>query len=118
MRGKRLGTTCFLVSALVLLAAGCGGGPGAPGGSGSGDTGLEVDLAAVAPLYLGANTSSVDAFLDICDPGPPVVLEDFATHQATLTFTARLLNPSTSISPPTIFVTQCSVQFARANDSI
>lgn len=105
---------CF-VSAVLLF--GCGGGAGAPGSTGTEDTGVYVD-AFVTPLYLEKNTYSVDVFRDICDPGPPPEYEPFTDHNATLTVTARLINPNTTFKAGNLYVEKYTVEFRRSSDSI
>ena len=84
-------TYCLLLTGLLY---GCGGaGPGSPGSDGTEDTGVLLD-ATIAGNYNGAATYSVDAFQDICDVGPPPEYEIFTDHGATLTVTARLVNPN------------------------
>jgi hypothetical protein len=112
----------FLVLAVYCLLSavflwGCGGGAGSPGSEGTEDTGVEVD-ATITPVYLGANTYSVDAFQVVCDEGPPPVVEDFTDHNATLSMTARLINPSTTFQAGTLYVEKYKVEFRRSSDSI
>jgi len=109
----------FTVSCLLstVFLWGCGGGSGSPGSNGTEDTGVEVD-ATITPVYLGGNTYSVDTFQVICDEGPPPVAEDFTDHNATLTMTARLINPNTSFQAGTLYVEKYTVQFRRSSDSI
>ena len=112
----------FLVFAVYCLLSavflcGCGGGAGSPGSEGTEDTGVEVD-ATITPVYLGANTYSVDAFQVVCDEGPPPVVEDFTDHNATLSMTARLINPSTTFQAGTLYVEKYKVEFRRSSDSI
>ena len=109
-----LGAWCLL---LPLIFMGCGDGSGSPGSRGSEDTGVIVD-AIIVPTYLGANTNSVDAFQDICDPGPPPEAEVFTTHSATVTFTARLINTDPTIQPGTLYVEEYTIRYFRNNDSI
>lgn len=45
-------------------------------------------VSSVVPIYLDANTNNVDVTRDICEPGPPAVLEDFTDHGARLTLSA------------------------------
>jgi len=107
---------CLLAVSAFLCS--CGGGAGSPGSSGSENTGLILD-ASVTPLYLGANTSSVDAFQQICQAGPPPVVETFTTHQATLTINARLINPNPNPPfRPTITVEKYTIVYTRSQDSI
>jgi hypothetical protein len=102
---------------LAVIVSGCGGGPGSPGSSGSENTGIKVD-ASVEGSYQGAATYSVDAFQDICDPGPPPVLEVFTDHQATVIFTARLVNPSSTFQAGKLYIEKYTVELRRSSDSI
>lgn len=106
---------CCLLSAIFLW--GCGGGSGSPGTKGSEDTGVEVD-ATVTPVYLNANTYSCDAYRDVCDQGPPPELENFTDHSATLTISAKLINPNTTFQAGTLYVEKYTVEFKRSTDSI
>jgi hypothetical protein len=112
----------FLLCAVYCLLStvflwGCGGGSGSPGSKGTEDTGVEVD-ATLTPLYLGNNTYSVDAFRVICDPGPPEKVEVFTDHNATLTMTARLINPNTTFQAGALYIEKYTVEFRRSSDSI
>lgn len=106
---------CCFLSTIFLW--GCGGGAGSPGSKGTEDTGVEVD-AIVTPSYLNENTYSVDTFRDICDPGPPPELENFTDHSATLTISARLINPNTTFQAGTLYVEKYTVEFKRSTDSV
>jgi hypothetical protein len=108
-------TVCCLLFTVFLW--GCGSGPGSPGSQGTGDTGVMLD-ATIIPTYKGANTSSVDAFQDICSAGPPPVYEVFTDHSATVTINARLLNPNTTFQPGTLYIEKYTVEFRRSADSI
>ena len=111
----------FLFAVYCLLSAvflwGCGGGSGSPGSKGTEDTGVEVD-AIVTPLYLNENTYSVDIVQDICDPGPPPEIEDFTDHNATLSLTARLINPNTTFQAGNLYIEKYTVEFRRSADSL
>lgn len=102
----------------VLLLWGCGGGgPGSPGSTGTEDIGVIID-ATVVPNYLGEDTYSVDAFQQVCDPGPPPTYEQFTDHGATLTINARLVNPNTTFRVGTLYVERYTIEFRRSDDSI
>jgi hypothetical protein len=112
----------YLISILygLLLAGilhGCGGGPGAPGSSGTEDTGVMID-ATVTPNYDGSNSNSVDTFQQICNAGPPPEYEYFADHGATVSIAARLINPNTTFSVGKMHVQKYRVEYRRLNDSI
>jgi len=74
--------------------------------------------ATVTPIYLGKNTGSVDAFQSVCDEGPPRDYEDFTDHNATLTVTARLINPNTTFPAGDLYIEKYTVEFKRSGDSI
>jgi len=100
---------------LVIITSGCGGGgPGSPGSSGSENTGIKVD-ASVEGLYLNDITYSVDAFQAICEDGSD---ELFTDHQATVTFTARLINPGSTFQAGKLYIEKYTVEFRRSSDSI
>jgi len=104
---------------LVIIISGCGGGgPGSPGSSGSENTGIMLDVSSVQGSYLGKSTYSVDAFQDVCDPGPPTVYEDFTDHNVTVTFTARLINPNSTFQAGKLYIKKYTVEFRRKPDSI
>ena len=110
----------FIMYWLLLtgILYGCGGaGPGSPGSSGIEDTGVQLD-AIITPTYNGANTYSVDAFQDVCDVGPPPTYEVFTDHSATVTITARLINPTATFTPGILYIEKYTVQYRRLNDSI
>ena len=98
---------------LMLLAlSACGG----DSGSGTtGGTGLSLTTTLVA-TYAGRNSLSVDVVRQICEPGSPPVLEVFTDHGASVTISARLLDPSTS--PGDLIVDKYTVEFRRSTDSI
>jgi hypothetical protein len=108
-------TVCCLSLAVFLWA--CGNGPGSPGSTGSEDTGIVVD-AQVTGLYNGKTTDSVDAFQDQCGTPPSTTPEFFADHQSTVTFTARLLNPTTTFQVGNLYIEKYKVEFRRSTDSI
>ena len=105
----------------VLFLWGCGGGgPGAPGSEGSEDTGVILE-ASIVPLYNDTNTNSVDVFRQICTPATessPAVYEVFTDHQATVTFTARSLNPQSTFRLGDLTIEKYSVEFFPSQDSL
>jgi len=105
----------ILLFSLSQMSCGGGSQPGAPGSHG--DTGVILD-ATVIPFYNGANTSNVDVVQDICDPGPPPVVEIFTDHGATVTVAATLLSPTINVQPGTLFIEQYTVDYYRSSDSV
>jgi hypothetical protein len=120
--GKMKRVHVLLVTGCCLLFCGlfigCGGGPGSPGSHGTENTGVILDVSSITPVYNGANTYSVDAVQQVCDPGPPPKIEFFADHDATVTISARLLNPNTTFTPGTLYIEKYTVEFRRSTDSI
>jgi len=114
-RSHVLLTLCYFLLAGIL--AGCGGGAGSPGSQGSGDTGVEI-AASVIGTYKGSDTNSVDAFQNQCSAGPPPVLEVFTDHGATVSITASLINPRTTVPAGNLTVEKYKIEFIRSNDSI
>jgi len=113
----------FLLFAIYCLLSavfiwGCGSGPGSPGSYGCEDVGLICDVA-ITPTYQDANTSSVDAFQDDCDPDPATVdPEYFADHSATATISLRRLNPNSTFLINPVYIERYTIEFRRATDSI
>ena len=114
----------IFVSLCVLLLAGCGGGSGAPGSSGSGDTGILIQ--SVQPLVstptsitggtTGASTSSpdIDAAIHLCSDGKPE--KGLFRTDASLNITAAALNPNTASDPFPASVEQCTITYLKANE--
>jgi hypothetical protein len=110
---KKSYRSLLLIIILSFLIAGCGGGdqPGSPGSHG--DTGIIID-ATVAPK----GSDDVDAFQEVCSPGPPPTLEKFTEHLATVTINARLENPDLSITPGNLYIEKFTIDFVPSNDSL
>lgn len=98
----------------VTTLGGCGGGPGAPGSSGSEDIGVILE-ATITPTYNSVDTSSVDAFQDICPSGDP---EFFADHSATLTVSAKIINRNATFVPGELFIEKYTIEYRPSTDSI
>jgi len=98
-----------------LSQASCGKQPGQPGSAG--DTGLILS-ATLTPHYNGTDTYSVDVHQEVCDPGPPPVLEIFTDHNAVATFTATLERPDLTVLPGTLYIQQYTIDFYRSSDSV
>lgn len=109
----------YVISLMCIFLLSCGGGSGSPGSQGTEDTGVIVD-AEIKPRYLNEETYSVDAFQDNdCDDNPDTNdPEDFETHVADVTFTARLMNPNTTVKPGTLYIEYYTIEYRRSNDSI
>ena len=101
----------------TLLLWGCGDGPGSPASKGSEDTGVMLE-ATIIPTYNGTDTYSVDAFQQVCTEGPPPVYEVITDHAAKVTISSRLLNPTSTFQPGTLYIEKYTVEFRRSTDSI
>jgi hypothetical protein len=118
-------TVCCLL--LTVFLWGCGSGPGSPGSSGSEDTGVIVD-AVITPQYNGSNSYSVDAFQGQCCSGAEIpfngacsstpTVEVFTDHDASVTFTARLVNPNTTFQVGNLYIEKYTIEYRRSTDSI
>jgi hypothetical protein len=117
MKERSLLRFFLYISVLSVILYGCGSGAGAPGSKGTEDTGVIVDTH-IEGLYLNELTYSVDTFRQVCDEGPPEVLEFMGDHQAEVTFTASLINPNSTIKPGTIYIDKYTIEYKRSNDSI
>lgn len=105
----------FFIFLFFLSQVSCGKQPGQPGSDG--DTGLILS-ATITPHYNGVDTKSVDVRQEVCDPGPPPVLEIFTDHQAIAVFTATLERPDLTVLPGTLYIQQYTVDFYRSSDSV
>lgn len=103
----------------IVLLWGCGGtGPGQPGSSGCEDFGLICSVT-ITPTYLGVTgVYNVDAYQDTCSVGPPPVLEPFEDHLANVAVSLQLINPTTTLQPPPLFIESYTIDYVASNDSI
>lgn len=100
----------FIVILLVaLLPAGCGGGSGAPGSSGSADTGIIIQADSVS-----VDSPDIDAHVHLCDSGQPE--PGLFREDATLNVTDAKLNPDTASDPFPATVEQCTVTYKKADE--
>ncbi len=117
---KRFLLALSLTAALSVVPGCGGGGPGSPGSQGSEDTGVMVSGVVNFTENKNADiqSSNVDAFQEVCQPGPPPTLEPFRDHTAPVDFTATLINTSTTFQAGTLFIDKYTVDFKSKNDSI
>ncbi|MCX7913253.1 MAG: hypothetical protein N2511_01565 [Thermodesulfovibrionales bacterium] len=126
----------IVIAALSLISCG-GGGVGAPGFSGSDETGVIIE-AHLRPYYLFAEwsisngdptstisldgnfTNAVDVIQQAdCDPDPTkVVPEPMAEHSAVLVVNTKLLNPANPFKPSTLYITEYRIDYFRSTDSL
>lgn len=115
----------FLTLFALLLIAGfltsCGGGgAGAPGSCNTEKTGVILDIS-ISPYYQKPDylTYSVDIIRNICVTPEGVEYDEyFADHSANIGISARLINPTPSIQPGTLYIEKYTIEYIRANDSI
>ncbi len=50
--------------------------------------------------------------------GPPATYEVFTDHAAKVTISSRLLNPTSTFQPGTLYIEKYTVEFRRSTDSI
>jgi hypothetical protein len=99
----------ILILLVPMLLAGCGGGSGAPGSSGSADTGILIQAASVT-----VDTPDIDAAIHLCSSGEPE--PGLFREDATLNVTTAALNPDTASDPFPGSVQQCTVTYLKANE--
>lgn len=107
MKNKYYGFIAGFVSLIVL--AGCGGGSGAPGSSGSDETGIVIKSVNAVPTNV-----DVDTAIHICpngEPEPGLFRED-----AALTIDAAKLVPNSTDDPFSASVEQCTITYRKANE--
>jgi hypothetical protein len=108
-------TVCFLLAALFL--GNCGGsGPGAPGSSGSEDTGILPTVTAITHNTVVSNQGDeweIDLIQDVCTGG---TLEKWGNDYAEISFTGQYVNPNVT-SNNQLYVTNYTVSFLAVNPS-
>lgn len=114
--GKRVLLGLFGAGIMIALYA-CGevGGSGQCGGAA--DSGSCVKVESILPTYKvgGGFTSNVDAFIDICDPGPPVEYEEITDHNATVTFINEPLPDAPIDTTHDVTITQYTMTYTLNN---
>ncbi len=117
---KRKHYLLFAVCCLLPVAFlwSCGNGPGAPGSSGSEDTGIEIQSASITVISNAGNSGGpdLDANIHICasngKPEPGLFRDD-----ATIALTTSRLNPNSSFDPFPATVVQCTVTYIKPTDN-
>jgi hypothetical protein len=103
------------VSAFCLALWSCGNGPGAPGSSGSEDTGIEVQSVSIVPDSTATDIGpDLDANVHICSNGQPE--KGLFRVDATMTITAAKLNPTSNFDPFPASVQQCTITYKQPAD--
>jgi hypothetical protein len=108
-----------------MLLAGCGGGSGAPGSSGSADTGIVIQSASTTvstPTSISGGASSsttsspdIDTAIHLCNDGKPE--QGLFRTDATLTVTTASLNPNTASNPFPASIEQCTITYKKADEN-
>ncbi len=114
---------CCLLSAVFLFS--CGSGPGAPGSSGSEDTGIEIQSVSIVPNKTtgGDAGPDLDTATHICSDGKPEPEGGLFRVDATMTIAAAKLNPltpggsTTTVEPFPATVQQCTITYMRPVDN-
>ena len=101
--------SCVAVSMFFILVVGCGS-------IAKDSPGVTVS-ATITPTYNGANTSSVDAFQDVCTNGTVTQAEFFTDHMATASISASLINPSNLIKQMTVYIDSYTINYQNSLDS-
>ena len=73
--------------------------------------------AMITPTYNAVSTTSVDAVQDTCVSGSSTQAEYFADHGATVTFSARLINPGNIIKDMTVSLDRYTINYNSSADS-
>ena len=93
----------------ALLLGGCGGGS-------KDSPGVTVN-ATITPTYNAVSTTSVDAVQDTCVSGSSTQAEYFADHGATVSISARLINPGNIIKDMTVSIDRYTIDYNSSADS-
>jgi hypothetical protein len=93
----------------ALLLGGCGGG--------SKDSPGVTVSATITPTYNAVNTTSVDAVQDTCVSGSSTQAEYFADHGATVSISARLINPGNIIKEMNVSLDRYTINYNSTADS-
>jgi hypothetical protein len=114
----------YIVTGFIVLLSmslfGCGGGTaGAPGSSGSGDTGIEIrSVSMVGDDGFGADAGEleVDTFIHACPPTFTTVEKGLFMAKGTLTIDATKLTANLVSDPFPASVEQCTITYLKANE--
>jgi hypothetical protein len=112
--GKMRRSHVLLTLCYVLLAgifAGCGGGSGSPGSSGSEVTGIQIQSVTISSATgpdFDVNSSST-----ACDGAPEALLH---REDAVISITSAKLIPSSSFNPFPASVEECTITYKKANE--
>ena len=94
--------------AMIVALAGCGGGMGAPGSSGSDETGIIIKSVSLVPTNV-----DVDTHVHLCAGGTPE--PGLFREDATVTINATKLIPSSTDDPFSASVEECTITYRKAN---
>ena len=106
-----------LLSTVFLFNCG-GSGPGAPGSSDSGHTGIEIQSVSMVPDSTpGDKGPDLDVNIHICpSTGKPETAGGLFRVDATMTVTASQLNPTSNFDPFPATVEQCTIVYKQPID--
>lgn len=106
----------LLIAVLCLLPAflwSCGNGPGAPGSSGSEDTGIQIKAVTIT----GNGGPDLDAAIHLCPPDFTRAEPGLFRDDATITVTASQINPTSNFDPFPASVEQCTITYIKPVDN-
>ncbi len=116
---KKIYISASLVLMGFLFVSGCGSSSigGAPGSSGSEDTGILIAVSIVGNPTPTDLTPDIDVALHYCDPPDNTELEDGLFRvTATMTIDAALVNPDFDTFPAT--VVECNITYYKDEDNL
>jgi hypothetical protein len=108
-RSHVLLTLCYFLLAVVL--AGCGGGSGSPGSSGSETTGIQIQSVSITSE--GGPDFDVYASPNACDGDPETLLH---REDGTISITSSKLNPGSTFDPFPASVEDCTITYKKAHE--
>jgi hypothetical protein len=108
MTNRYYGLISFVILAVISLFN-CGSG-GAPGSTGSNDTGIMIKSA-----ILSVTSPDIDTFQNCCDDLCTTV-EKFTRESATLTVTAENLTPTITSAHFPAKIQECTITYLKANE--
>ncbi len=104
----------FIFFTLATIIS-CGGGGGAPGSTGSGDTGIMIKSS-----LLSMTSPDIDTYQDCCAVDPTTksctTLEKFTRDNATLTVTAENATPGVTAEQFPAKIQECTISYIMSND--
>jgi hypothetical protein len=108
-------TLCYFLLAGIL--AGCGGGSGSPGSSGSEVTGIQIQSVTITseagPRFDVYSYPNTEKDLNICSGSSETLIH---AEDAVMSITAAKLNPAGGYNPFPASVEECTITYKKANE--